>query len=113
MAPSIATARGRRASDRTRSESKETVRALSLAVLLGLAACGDHSSDDARTPDAGERPDAGSRGALSATLRKALEVGDLAAAEAALERLQRDHEGAGEMPDGRTLSAEAMSGAVF
>jgi hypothetical protein len=85
------------------------VRAVSLAVLLGLAACGDRSDDGARTPE----PDPGSRGALSASLRAALDAGDLAAAEAALARLRRDHDGAGEMPDGRTLSPAAMSGAVF
>jgi hypothetical protein len=62
-----------------------------------------------------ERPaaDATSRAALSRALRDALDRGDLETARTALAGLDEHHEGAGELPDGRRLSPEAIVGAVF
>jgi hypothetical protein len=89
---------------------------LLLALLALVAGCGERADrrEGARDP-ANRAPgtDAESRGALSARLRAALDAGDLDGAQAALAGLVRDHAGAGEMPDGRTLSPAAMAGAVF
>lgn len=93
--------------------------AAGLAVLP--AACGERKAGpgpgaDGESPAGGRAdttPEPESRGALSTRLRERLAAGDLVAAEAALEGLIRAYDGEGELPDGRTLSPEAMSGAVF
>src|SRR5688572_29336985 len=74
-----------------------TAPAFVLASVLAASAagCGERAGESGG-PREGVAA-AGSRGALSATLRAALDAGDLAGAEAALERLERDHEGVGEL----------------
>jgi hypothetical protein len=87
------------------------------ALVVLPAACGERK--DGPGPGAGGKGRADtdltglSRGTLSARVTAALDRGDFPGAEAALDALIRDHGGAGELPDGRTLSPEAMVGAVF
>jgi hypothetical protein len=87
------------------------------AVLLGLlvGACGpqDDRPGDGAGPGAEPGPADESRAAVSARLRERLDADDLDAAHAALLVLRRDHEGRGELPDGRVLAPEALTGAVF
>ena len=53
------------------------------------------------------------RAALSRALRSALDEGNPEQAHTALLGLQQQHGGSGELADGRVLSAQALTGAVF